>query len=564
MSKTSSFRQYFRSYVPKSWGCFKEGYSLKTFKSDLIAGVTIGVIALPLSMAFAIAAGASPASGLYTAIIAGFLVSLLGGSYFQIAGPTGAFVVIIYDIILRRGYEGLAVATILAGIILIICALSRLGTLIKYIPYPLIIGFTSGLALMIFISQIKDFLGLSIDKLPPDLIHKCIALYQEFPSFEFPTFCLASFSLLGMILVRRYFPSIPWGITIIAIATCITYFFHLPVETIESRFGNLPSYFPPLTIPHFSIPLSKLSEYFQDAIAIAFLAGIESLLSAVVADGMTGRVHKSNAELLAQGIANIGSIFFGGIPATGAIARTAASIKTGAKTPVAGMIHALVLLLILLFCSPLVSKMPLAAISAALMMVAWNMSEIGHFKRLFRAPIGDVVVLLLSFFLTIFIDLVVAIEIGMIFAAFLFMKRVKDISGVTALIPLDESETDKSDPDAISKKKIPINTEVYEVVGLFFFGLADSLKRVLADFERPPKVFILRLRKVERIDASGLHALKEFYELCHKRKTALILSGVNPHVHAMIKKFGLAKLIGDKQIYSHIDPSLERAKELCQ
>ena len=554
--------QYLIEYVPKSWICLKEGYTFSSFKSDLIAGLTVGVIALPLSMAFAIASGVSPVSGLYTAIVAGFLVSLLGGSFFQIAGPTGAFVVIIYDIVARRGFDGLGIATLLAGLFLIIAALSRLGALIKYIPYPLIIGFTSGIALLIFTSQIKDFLGLPIDKLPGDFLPKCAMIYQEISSFDLATLLLSLSSLLAMILLRRFAPRIPWGITAIIGAGLVTYFFKLPVETIASRFGDLPISFPSLHIPAMAPLFENFGEYIQDAIAIAFLAGIESLLCAVVADGMTGRVHKSNSELLAQGIANIVSVLFGGIPATGAIARTAASIKTGAKTPFAGMIHALVVLLILLLFSPLVSQIPLAALSAVLMMVAWNMSEIGHFRRLFSAPIGDIFVLLATFTLTVFIDLIVAIEVGMIFAAFLFMKRVKDLSTVVHILP--QEEEDIPDPDAISKKIVPPGVEVYEVVGLFFFGLADTLKRTLKEIEKVPQVFILRLRKIERIDASGLHALKEFYSECDKKKTTLILSGVRPHVYQSLKKFGLIDLLGKEQIYPHIDASLERAKALIK
>lgn len=552
---------FWNQFIPKTWLIVKDHYTLSKFKKDLIAGITVGVVALPLAMAFGIASGLTPISGIYTAIIAGFLISLLGGSFFQIGGPTGAFVVVIYAVVQQLGYNGLVISTLLAGIILLLAAVFRLGTLIKYIPYPLIIGFTTGIAFIIFFSQIKDFFGLQVDNLPADFIPKSIALISAFPTWHVPTFAVAFGTLALIVIVRRFIPYLPWGITSIVIATAVTWGFHIPVETIADRFGEIPRTLPIPSLPNFGSSFSNWPQIISAAFTIAFLAGIESLLSAIVADGMTGRKHKSNCELMAQGIANIGSVLFGGIPATGAIARTATNIKSGAQSPLAGMIHAFTLLLIILFLAPIVSLIPIAALSAVLIMVAWNMSELGHFRHLFKAPLGDVAVLLTTFFLTVVVDLIVAIEIGMILAAFLFMKRVSDMSGIVSLKG-EENGDEKPDPDAIEKKQIPSGVEVYEITGLFFFSLADTLKGVLSNLESPPKVFILRMRKIPMIDASGMHALGEFYQKCKKEKTILILSGVKSSVHKSLKKFGLIELIGEPQILPHIDPALERAREL--
>ncbi|MBP9842274.1 MAG: sulfate permease [Simkaniaceae bacterium] len=557
-------RSFCHDFIPTSYLAFKQGYTAKCFRSDLFAGLTVGVIALPLAMAFAIASGVPPVTGLYTAIIAGFLVSLFGGSHFQITGPTGAFVIIIYTIIQEQGYNNLCLATLLAGVILLLAGLSKLGALIKFIPYPLVTGFTTGIAVMIFISQIKDFFGLSITTLPAHFIPKCLALFQSASTWHLPTTLVASLSLLLILLIRHFTPRIPWGITAITITTLICYFFQIPVDTIYSRFGEIPHTLPMPTFPHFDFVTTDWYLITQSAITIAFLAGIESLLSAVVADGMGGHSHKSSAELFAQGIGNIASILFGGIPSTGAIARTAMNIKSGAKSPLSGMIHAITLLLIMLFLSPLVSQIPLAALASVLVVVAWNMSEIHHFRHLFNAPRGDIAVLLTTFFLTIFVDLIVAIEIGMILAAFLFMKRVRDLSGVHSLTLIDAGEMKdvKSDPDAIEKKQIPPGVEVYEITGLFFFGLADTLNQILANCSPPPAVFILRLRKIPVIDASGMHGLREFYYRCQKHHTTLLLSGVQPKVASALHRFGISHLIGEEHIFTHIDASLQKAAEL--
>jgi SulP family sulfate permease len=556
----------FREFIPKSYLYLRSGYTATTFRKDLLAGITVGIIALPLAMAFAIASGATPERGLFTAIIAGFIISALGGSRVQIGGPTGAFVVIVYDIIQRTGYEGLAVSTLIAAVILILFGLFRIGSWIKYVPHPLVTGFTTGIAVIIFSSQIKDFFGLNMGVPPADFIEKWAAYAKVIHSIHIPTFLLGAGTLLLIILVRRYIPRLPWGISAIVIATVCSYFFDLPVETIQSKFGQIPSQLPLPSLPSFHIPEGKLNEIAMDAITIAFLAGIESLLSAVIGDGMIGSRHKSNCELVAQGIANFGSILFGGIPATGAIARTAANVKTGAQTPVAGMIHAVVLFLIILFLAPIVSQIPLAGLAAVLIMVSWNMSEVGHFARLLRAPIGDVTILLTAFLLTVFVDITIAISLGMILASFLFMKRMSQYSKTVQLTELfSESKSEfpeRADPDAISHKKVPPGVEVYEIQGPFFFGAADMLKDVLMNLERPPKVFILRMRHVPLIDASGMHALREFYQKCHSQKTTLLLSGVHGQTEKDLKKFGLTRLIGEGHIFPHIDATLREAQHI--
>lgn len=413
----------FHEFIPKSYHYLRNGYRFSTFKKDLLAGLTVGIIALPLSMAFAIASGVSPERGLYTAIVAGFLISLLGGSRVQIGGPTGAFVVIVYGIIQRTGYEGLCISTLIAAAILILLGALRVGSWIKYVPNPLITGFTTGIAVIIFSTQIKDFFGLSMGTPPADFVEKWAAYFKALPTFNPLTLSLAAGTLGVIVLIRRFAPQLPWGISAIVLATAICMLFQLPVETIQSRFGEIPRSLPIPSLPCLVIPAGKFKEIFIDGITIAFLGAIESLLSAVIGDRMISGRHRSNCELIAQGIANFGSVVFGGIPATGAIARTSANVKTGAQTPMAGMIHALVLFLILFCFAPIVSQIPLAALSAVLIMVAWNMSEMALFTRLLKGPQGDRLILLTAFLLTVFVDITVAISVGMILVGILFMKR---------------------------------------------------------------------------------------------------------------------------------------------
>jgi len=555
----------FHEFIPKAYLYLRGGYQFSTFRKDLLAGLTVGIIALPLAMAFAIASGVTPERGLYTAIIAGFLISALGGSRIQIGGPTGAFVVIVYGIIQRTGYNGLCISMLIAALILILLGVLRVGSWIKYVPHPLIVGFTSGIAVVIFSTQIKDFFGLKMGTPPADFTAKWLAYYDAFPTFDPITLSLAAGTLGAILLIRRLMPWLPWGISAIVLATAACTLFHLPIETIQSRFGEIPRNLPIPSLPSFLIPAGQLKEILINGIIIAFLGSIESLLSAVVGDGMIGGRHRSNCELIAQGVANFGSVIFGGIPATGAIARTVANIKTGAQTPVAGMIHALVLFLILYLLAPIVSKIPLAALSAILMVVSWNMSEMGHFTKLLRAPYADRVVLLVAFLLTLFVDLTVAISVGMILASFFFMQRMSQMSKAVSLSQVfQENQVDfpeKKDPNDISKKTIPQGVEVYEIQGPFFFGAANMLRDLLNN-STTQKIFILRMRAVPVIDASGMHGLEEFYNQCKKQNILLFLSGVHGQTRQDLKKFGLLEAIGEHQIFPDIDAALTKTREL--
>ncbi|MBU0632664.1 sulfate permease [bacterium] len=556
-------KNFFEIFSPKSYIVLKEGYKSSYFMPDLIAGLTVGVVALPLAMAFAIASGLGPEKGLYTAIVAGILISLLGGSRFQIGGPTGAFVVIIYDIVMRHGYEGLAVATLMAGLLLIVMGLLRFGAIIKFIPYPVITGFTSGIALIIFTSQVNDFLGLNIQKLPSDFLLKWESYFSYISDTNLFNVSLALISIAIILLIKRYIPRVPGPIIAVVFGALIVSIFNIPVDTIESRFGELPRTLPSPSLPVFDFALIK--SLIPDALTIALLAAIESLLSAVVADGMTGRTHKSDTELIAQGAANIGSVFFGGIPATGAIARTATNIKSGAKTPLAGIIHGIVIALFMFTFAEWIVKVPMAVMAAILMIIAWNMSEIHHFRHILQGPKSDAMVLVTTFILTVLVDLTVAVQVGVVLASLLFIKRVIEVTQVqNSKFKLSGFETNSEenldDPDMLTKKTIPENTEIYEIDGPFFFGVADSLKRVLETLGYTPKVFILRMRKVPVIDATGMHALEEFYARCKKQNTRFILSGVNPNLESMLKKFGFYAMIGEENVFDHIDKAIAAAE----
>lgn len=556
----------FHEFIPKSYLYLRNGYRFSTFKKDLVAGLTVGIIALPLAMAFAIASNVGPERGIYTAIIAGFLISLLGGSRIQIGGPTGAFVVIIYGIVQRTGYGGLCMSMVIAAILLLLLGIFRIGSWIKYVPNPLVTGFTTGIAVIIFSTQIKDFFGLHMGTPPVDFIEKCLSYFKAFPTFDPLTLSLAAGTLGMILLIRRFIPWLPWGISAIVLATIVCALFHLPVETIQSRFGEIPRSLPVPSLPGLSIQADQFKEIFIDGITIAFLGAIESLLSAVIGDGMIGGRHRSNCELIAQGIANFGSVIFGGIPATGAIARTATNVKTGAQTPVAGMIHAVVLLLILYCLAPIVSKIPLAALASVLVIVSWNMSEIGHFTRLLKAPLGDRMILLTAFFLTVFIDITVAISAGMILASFMFMKHMSQMSKAVPFSQIFQENTvdfpEKMDPNDISKKIVPKEVEVYEIQGPFFFGAANMLRDLLNTISFMPKVFILRMRFVPMIDASGMYGIEEFYNQCKKRGIVLFLSGVHGQTKLDLKNFGLIGSIGEQKFFPNIDAALAKAEEI--
>lgn len=541
-------------FIPKLWTCLKEGYSFLFFKSDLLSGITVGIIALPLAMAFAIASGVGPERGLWTAIVAGFLISALGGSRVQIGGPTGAFVVLVFDVVQRGGYAGLAASTLVASLILILLGLFRLGSWIKYVPHSLVTGFTTGIALLIFSSQIRDFFSLQMDFVPASFVRKWMGYFYALPTLNLAGFCIGVGTLLLILAIRKWAPRIPWGIAGIVAATAVVSCFQLPVETIQSRFGVLPRTLPVPSLPYFGG--LNLQQVLFDAIAIALLGGIESLLSAVIGDGMMGGRHRSNCELIAQGIANFGSVLFGGIPATGAIARTAANVKTGAKTPVSGIIHAFALFTIMAFFAPWVSKIPLAALAAILMMVAWNMSELHHFTRLLRGPKEDRLILLTAFLLTVFVDITFAIVLGMIIASLLFMKQMSNLSKIAPVFQ-------ENNPSS-SHLSIPAGVEVYEVEGPFFFGAADILKDFLRGLVPTPKVFVLQMDQVPFIDASGLNALQEFYEVSEKRGSHVIFAGVRPEVNHQLKKFGLLERIGEQRVCLHLNAALELARQIVE
>ncbi|MFN3660434.1 MAG: SulP family inorganic anion transporter, partial [Brevinematales bacterium] len=483
--------------TPKIFTVLKEGYTLKMFWQDLSAGVLVGIVALPLAIAFAIASGVKPEQGLYTAIVAGFLISFLGGSRVQIGGPTGAFVIIVAGIMQQYGYDGLAVATFIAGFLLILMGLLRLGSVIRFIPHPVTVGFTAGIAVIIFTSQIKDFFGLAIPNLPAEFVSKIESYIHHIETINPWAVLIGGISFLIILLWPKVFRKIPGSLVAILVSTALVQIFNLPVETIGQRYGSVPNMLPTPRIPHISWEI--IQKMFSPAVTIALLAGIESLLSAVVADGMLGTRHRSNMELIAQGIANIASPIFGGIPATGAIARTATNIKNGGRTPVAGMIHAITLLLILLFFGKWAELIPLASLAAVLMKVAINMSEYHVFAAIFKTTKSDIAVLLTTFLLTVFIDLTVAIEVGIVLASLLFMYRMSNVTQVSHLTEeMEEEET--SDPKSISTRNIPKDIEVFEIQGSLFFGAAETFKSRIRTIQKPPKVLILRMRHVYALD----------------------------------------------------------------
>ncbi len=541
------------SFTPKFIVCLREGYTRETLTRDLLAGLVVGIVALPLSLAFAIASGVSPERGLYTAIVAGLLISLLGGSRVQIGGPTGAFVVIVYGIVTQFGYGGLVICTLIAGVTLIAMGLARFGTLLKFIPYPVVTGFTSGIAVIIFSSQIKDLLGLKMGAVPVDFADKWIAYVQALPSTSVATGAVAAGTLAILLVWPKLTHRIPAPFVAMVLATVAVQVLHLPVETIGSRFGAVPSSLP---MPHLpEIPWSRMRELVSPGVTIALLASIESLLSAVVADGMTGGKHRSNVELIAQGIANLGSVLFGGIPATGAIARTATNIKSGGRTPLAGIVHSITLLLILVFAGRWASMIPLASLAAILVIVSWHMSEWRSFRNLLSAPKSDIAVLIATFGLTVFVDLTVAVQVGVVLAALLFMKRMSEVTSIAGVTDQDENG------EAIEDRSgIPAGVQVFEVNGPFFFGAADKLKDVIGEVAKRPKVFILRMRNVPSIDATGLHALEQFTRKCRAEGSELILSELSARPRHTVVRSALFELIGREQFAPDFTSALEKAR----
>ncbi len=536
-----------------------KGYTWERFGSDLAAGTIVGIVALPLAIAFAIASGVSPEKGIFTAIIAGFLISALGGSRVQIGGPTGAFVVIVYGIVQKYGLDGLTIATIMAGVILVIMGVARFGSMIKFIPYPVIAGFTSGIAVIIFSTQIKDFFGLTMGEVPSEFLHKWAVYFQNFSSINYWALAISIVTLLIIIFLQKVSRRIPGSLIALVFCTAIAYLFKLPVETIGNRFGQIPSMLPAPVFP--KIDFHVIQNLIGPSMTIAILAGIEALLSAVVADGMIGGKHRSNMELVANGIANIISPIFGGIPATGAIARTATNIKNGGRTPVAGIIHALVLLLILLFFGKWASLIPLSCLAAILVVVAYNMSEWRSFVRLLKSPRSDVMVLLFTFGLTVLFDLTIAIEVGLLMAVFLFMRRMALVTNVDIIT--NELE-DHDDIDTLEEKLVPKEVEVYEINGPLFFGAAYKFEEALNLVKSLPQVLVIRMRNVPAIDSTGLHILRQIINKNRKHQMTLILSGVQPQPLKALEQSGLLEKIGKGNICDNIEISLKRARELLE
>jgi len=523
--------------------------------------VIVGIVALPLAIAFAIASGVSPERGLFTAIVAGFLISALGGSRVQIGGPTGAFVVIVYAIVQRYGVDGLAAATLLAGVILAGFGLARLGGAIKFIPYPVTIGFTSGIALIIFSGEVKDFLGLRMGTVPPEFVEKWRAFGGHLATMNPWAVSVSVLTLAIIVAWPRFNRRIPSPFVALIVTTALVQLLHLPVETIGTRFGVINAALPRPALP--AITLAQLPALMGPAFTIALLGAVESLLSAVVSDGMIGGRHRSNMELVAQGVANIASPLFGGIPATGAIARTATNVKNGGRTPVAGITHSVTLLLIALFFGRWAGLIPMATLAGILVVVAYSMSEWRTFVNEFRAPKSDVAVLLTTFLLTVFWDLTVSIEVGMVLAAFLFMRRMAEVTNISALThefqdPVNDFETD---PNAVRRRVVPAGVEVYEITGPFFFGAAETFKDRLGRIAVRPKVLILRMRHVPAIDSTGLHALRDLVHRSRHDGSLVILSDVHAQPVVALERSGMYDELGEENIHGNIDDALNRARE---
>jgi len=550
------------NFLPKSITALK-GYTPRQFLADLQAGVIVGVVAIPLALAFAIASGVAPEKGLITAIVGGFAVSLLGGSRVQIAGPTGAFVVIVYGIVEKHGIDGLVLCTVIAGFLLIALGLARFGGAIKFIPYPVVAGFTSGIAVIIFSSQIKDLFGLRMGPVPASFFGKWSAYARHFGNPSWPAVGAAAGSLLVLLFWPKVSRRIPAPIVAILAATVAVAVFHVPVETIGSRFGEIHASIPAPRFP--SVTVERVRELFPTAVTVALLAAIESLLSAVVADGMIGTRHKSNVELVGQGLANIASGLFGGIPVTGAIARTATNIKNGGRTPVAGMIHAATVLLVLVFLGKWARYIPLPTLAAVLVLVSYHMSEWRTFAALTRAPRSDVAVLLTTFLLTVLVDLTVAVQVGVVLAAFLFIRRMADVTNVEAITSelVDAPDgTMTSDVGGIARRRIPEGVEVYEVNGPFFFGAADKIKSVLETVAKKPRVFILRMRNVPAIDASGLRVLDDLHDTFARQGVRFMIAGIHAQPLAALDRSGALDRYGRENFVGDIDAALARARDV--
>lgn len=540
-------RRDWRLFIPKSVTVLaQEGYSWAKLRADAVAGLTVAIVAVPLAMAIAIASGVTPAQGLITAIVAGFLISALGGARFQIGGPTGAFIVVVYGVVHAHGYAGLALATMMAGAILVVAGFARIGAWVKYIPEPVVTGFTAGIAVIIFTSQLRDLFGLSVHDVPADFIAKIGVLWEARASASAQSLALAGGALAIILLFNRFLPRWPGMLIAVGLAALAVWVLHLQVDTIGSRFGqNAAASFPAIGLP--PIDLARLRDLFPSALTIAFLAGVESLLSAVVADGMTGRRHRSNCEIVAQGVANLVAPVFGGISATGAVARTATNIRAGAQTPLAGMFHALFVLLFMAALGPLVALIPLASLAAVLTVVAWNMSERERFRQLLFGLSGDRVVLLVTFLITVFVDLTLAIEVGVVLAAVIFMHRMAEAFAVTrgaSLIDHDQDDFAREDVEAYkSRSALPPGIEVFELRGPLFFGAASRLSDALEAAFPPPRAYVVRFRDVPLADASGVGALERFRKRCAGHGVKVVFCELRPGVRVTLAKLGvLARL----------------------
>ena len=552
-------------FKPKLFYTLKN-YSRASFTADLMSGLIVGIVALPLAIAFGIASGVSPEKGIITAIVAGFFVSLFGGSRVQIGGPTGAFIVIVYGIIQQYGESGLMIATIMAGVFLILLGLFHLGTIIKYIPYPIVVGFTSGIALTIFSTQLKDFFGLTVDNVPGDFIEKWIVYVCHFHTIDLWSTLVGVLSVVIIALTPRFSKKVPGSLVAIVVMTVgvwllKTYAGVTSVATIGDRF-SISAALPDASVP--SMTWDTIKGLISPAVTIAILGAIESLLSATVADGVTGDKHNSNQELIGQGIANVFSPIFGGIPATGAIARTMTNINNGGRTPVAGIVHAVVLLLIFLFLMPLAQYIPMACLAGVLVVVSYNMSGWRTFKELLRNPKSDVGVLLVTFFLTVIFDLTIAIEVGLLLACLMFMKRMAESTQISVIT--DDLDPNKESDIELHEEHltIPDRVEVYEINGPYFFGIANKFEEEMIRIGDRPKVRIIRMRKVPFVDSTGIHNLTNLCRMSQREGIIIVLSGVNPRVHETLEKAGFYELLGKDNICSNINEALAKAREIVK
>jgi sulfate permease, SulP family len=542
------------AWLPKSLLCLRE-YNFPTFIADLIAGLTVGLVALPLAMAFAISSGLPPQSGIYCAVVTGFLISALGGSRVQIGGPTGAFVVVVAGIVAKHGVDGLFMCTMMAGVLLVLLGATGLGTAVKFIPRPVVLGFTNGIAVLIASTQIKDFFGLQIEKVPGEFLARAEAIGHHWGTLSLTTTVLSATSLLALILFFRYLRRVPGSILVLFAGTVIVSLLHLSVATIGSRFGGVPSGLPHVAIPSFRLDL--VSTLVSPALTVAMLGAIESLMSAVVADRMSGDKHNPNVELVAQGVANIASPLFGGLPATGAIARTATNVRAGAKTPVAGMIHAATLLAILLFAAPLAGYIPLGVLSAILLMVAYNMGEWKEVPQLLKLSNADVIVWLVTFILTVFADLTVAVEFGMILAALIYIRKVTITTTVSEVTP---EYVEDGKLHVLQDKDIPDYVTIFRVHGPFLFGATDKISEITDHLSDLPPVLILRLRNMTAIDATGLQALEDLADKLHASGRTLILCGARQQPAKLMHQAEFERHIGTSNICPHVDDALQRAR----